>query len=277
VKANRRRIIFAVIFAFALILPLFILADRSVQRKMIYYPSRYIPSQAQLSANDMQFWPDDVNNYRGFVIAPNAERIKGTIIIFHGNAGAASNRTYYLKSLTQLGFRVILAEYPGYGGRTGEPGEEVFVDDAKETLRLAAAQYGQPIFLLGESLGCGVVAAVVKDAPVKADGIILITPWDTLLSVAKEKVPWLPVKWLLHDRYDSIQNLKNYTGRIAIIGAEMDELIPVRHAQNLYESLQGSGDIHRMLIIKNARHNDWPDMVDQAWWKEVMDVMRPER
>jgi uncharacterized protein len=272
---NKKKIIRFFILAFiVLVLPLIVFSERSLQRKMIYYPGQYTPSQDHLSAHSMQFWPVEGNDYRGFVSSPHDGQAKGTIIILHGNAGAASDRSYYLKPLTQLGFRIILAEYPGYGGRRGDPGEEVFVDDAKETLRLAAAQSGQPIFLLGESLGCGVVAAAVKDSTVKVDGIILITPWDTLLSVAKDKVPWLPVQWLLHDRYDSVQNLKDYKGRIVIVGAEMDEIIPVKHARKLFESLPGSHENHKMLIIKNAHHNDWSQMVDQAWWKEIMDFMR---
>ena len=186
-----------------------------------------------------------------------------------GNAGTAADRVYYVDALTRLGYRVILAEYPGYGGRKGDLGEEPFVLDAKETVRLASEQYGAPMFILGESLGCGVAAATAKGSLVKIDGIILITPWETLLSVAKEKLPWLPVWLFLKDKYDTIENLKEYQGRIAVIGAERDEVIPVQHAKALFGSLPGSHN--KMFLIKGAGHNDWPEMVDLAWWKELMD------
>lgn len=52
------------------------------------------------------------------------------MIVFHGNAGAAIDRSYYVDALTPLGYRVVLAEYPGYGGRSGQPREKVFVADA---------------------------------------------------------------------------------------------------------------------------------------------------
>lgn len=243
----------------------------NLQRNMLYYPSTYLPSQAALSAYNIQFWPSDSNDYRGFISALQASEVKGTIIIFHGNAGTAADRVYYVKALTHLGYRVILAEYPGYGGRKGELGEETFVRDAKETLRLVSEKYGAPIFLLGESLGCGVAAAAAKDSSVKIDGIILITPWDTLLSVAKEKITWLPVRLFLRDKYDTIGNLKKYQGRIAVIGAERDEVIPILHAQTLFRSLPGS---HKMYVIKGAGHNDWPGMVDLAWWKEITNFIQ---
>ena len=83
----------------------------------------------------------------------------------------------------KLGFRVILAEYPKYGGRPGKVGEKSFVAAGMETVRLAFEQYGEPLYLVGESLGCGVAAAVAKQTSVPIAGIILITPWDTLASV----------------------------------------------------------------------------------------------
>ncbi len=259
-----------------IILLLFVLTlyGCNLQRSMLYYPSTYVPSQAFLSAENIQFWPSDSNDYRGFISTLQANKIKGTIIIFHGNAGTAADRVHYVNTLTHLGYRVILAEYPGYGGRKGELGEETFVLDAKETLRLASEKFGSPIFILGESLGCGVAAATAKDSPVKIDGIILITPWDTLLSVAKEKVTWLPVRLFMRDKYDTVGNLKEYQGRIAVIGAEQDVVIPIQHAQALFKSLSGGQASRKMYTIKGAGHNDWPGMVDPDWWKEITDYIQ---
>jgi pimeloyl-ACP methyl ester carboxylesterase len=264
-KIDVKHITLAIIFL--------ILTSCNLQRNMLYYPSTDLPSQASLTSYNIQFWPSGSNGYRGFVSAVQTSKIKGTIIVFHGNAGTAADRAYYVEALTPLGYRVILAEYPGYGGRKGELREETFVRDAKETLRLASEQYKSPIFLLGESLGCGVAAAAAKDSPVKIDGVILITPWDTLLSVAKEHFPWLPVRLFLKDKYDTIANLKEFQGRIAIVGAERDDIVPVQHAQTLFKSLSGAPGFHKMFTIRGAGHNDWPDMVGPAWWKEIAEFI----
>lgn len=255
-----------------LVIILFALSRGALQRNMLYYPSASLPLQAFLTAHNMQFWPSEAN-YRGCISTPQAGKIKGTIVVFHGNAATAADRVYYVKALAQLGYRVLLAEYPGYGGRKGVPGEESFVHDAKETVRLASEQFSTPVFLLGESLGCGVAGAVAKDSPTKIKGIILITPWDTLLSVAKKKFPWFPVRLFLRDKYDTVKNLKGYQGRIVIAGAERDEVIPLQHAQALFKSLSVPQEFHKMYTIKGAGHNDWLEMVDQAWWKEITDFL----
>ncbi len=242
----------------------------NLQKTMLYYPDTSVPPQKMLDADRIQFWPSSPDEYRGFISTVPVKNIKGTILVFHGNAGTAADRGYYVQALAPLGYRVLLVEYPGYGARKGVPGETVFVKDAAETLRLASAQYGKPVYLLGESLGCGVAAALAKESPTLIDGIILITPWDTLLSIANRKFPWLPVRLLLSDTYDNIQNLKEFPRRIAVAGAERDELIPIEHAKTLYESLPGP---KKMWTIKNAGHNDWPDLVGPQWWQEMTDFV----
>jgi pimeloyl-ACP methyl ester carboxylesterase len=238
----------------------------NLQNQMLYYPSSHVPSPESLAQDRIKFWPSALDGYRGFIGIFPAANIKGTMVVFHGNAGTAADRTYYVHALSPLGYRVILAEYPGYGARKGELDETTLVNDAKETVRLAADQYGSPVFLLGESLGCAIAAAVAREAPVKIGGVILITPWDTLHSVAKGHYPWLPVGLFLKDKYDTVNNMKTFRGRTAIIGTEHDQIVPIRHAQSLYESISGK---KKMWTIKGAGHNDWPDVVDRSWWKEI--------
>jgi pimeloyl-ACP methyl ester carboxylesterase len=258
-----------------LVLILFILplSGCDLQNDMLYYPSSNVPGQNELAARHIQFWPHGPDGYRGFVSTVRISDAKGTIIVFHGNAGTAADRDYYVNDLPALGYRVILAEYPGYGARKGKLGEASFVNDAKETVRIAVEQYGKPIYLLGESLGCAVAASLVKETSDQINGVILITPWNTLLAVAKEKFPWLPVSLFLTDKYDSNQNLKAFQGRIAVVGAERDDIIPIHHAQALYESLSGQ---KKMWTIRGAGHNDWLDLVDRSKWKEITDFAKGE-
>lgn len=243
----------------------------NMQNRLLYYPGFYLPSAAELASLNLRFWPSGPKGYRGFTGASEIRDSKGTVIVFHGNAGTAADREYYVAALGPLGYRVILAEYPGYGKRDGELGERSFVADARETLRLAAEQHGEPVFLLGESLGCGVAAGLAGDKSLKIAGLIIITPWDTLAAVAGSHFPWLPVRLFLTDRYDNIENLKSFPRRIAVVGAERDDIVPVRHAEALYKSLPGE---KRMWVIRGAGHNDWLMRIGPSEWREWMDYLR---
>ena len=242
-----------------------------MQNKFLYFPSSVSPSEELLRAEKLKLWRISGSDYRGIVAASDPGGAKGTIIVFHGNGGIATDRTYYLKDLGSLGYRIIVAEYPAYGGRKGEVGENSFVSDGLETVRLAAEKYAGPLYLLGESLGCGVVAAVAAKTQVRIDGIILITPWDTLASIAAAKFPFVPVRFFLTDKYDNIGNLRSFKGKIVVVGAERDEMIPISHAKNLYGSLPHKTS--RMWVMRGAGHNDWPMRVNRGWWEEIMNYV----
>lgn len=250
-----------------LLFPSMVLFACSFQERLLYYPEQHLPDDSQLARLGMHFWPHGRQGYRGFIGSPPTGQSRGTVIVFHGNAATAAERGYYLEPLRSLGYRVLLAEYPGYGGRKGKLGEEEFVRDARETIRLAAEQYQGPIYLLGESLGCAVAAAAVREAGVTVEGLILVTPWDTLEAVAKETFPWLPVRLFLTDRFDTVANIKKFRGSIMVVAAEHDEIIPPHHARTLYQSFAGRKQIR---IIPGAGHNDWNTRVTTDSWSEIM-------
>jgi hypothetical protein len=244
----------------------------NMQNRFLYFPSAEWPSAQMLEYENMKLWQATSADYQGLIAAHDAPALNGTIVLFHGNGGTAADRGFYLEPFMKLGFRVILAEYPKYGDRPGKVGEKPFVAAGMETVQLAYEQYGEPIYLVGESLGCGVAAAVAKQTSVPITGIILITPWDTLASVAKSIFPYLPVKLVLTDKYDSIENLKSFKNKISVVGAERDEILPIKHAMNLYNALPEGRK--RLWIIKGAGHNDWPMHADASLFKEITDFVR---
>lgn len=257
-----------------LLVPAF-LPGCNFQYRMLYETDTPVPSEATLEQYDLSIWPGRVGGYRGLIARTRTDRPKGTFIVFHGNGGTAVDRSYYADELGRLGYRVILAEYPCYGGRKGELGEASFVKDANETVRLAHELYGGAIYLLGESLGAAVAAAVAASAPVQPAGVVLMTPWDTLQAVAQHHFRIVPARLFLKDSYDSVANLSSFKGRIAIVGAERDGIIPIRHARNLYGSLATPSK--RMWAIAGAGHNDWLGRIDSSLWKEIADFVAGEK
>lgn len=263
---NLRRLFISVLAGYCvLILALFIF-----QRNLLYVPSDYNPSEADLAGQNLRHWPS-YTEYRGFISAYEPHEVKGTIVVFHGNAAAAYHRRFYIDALWQYGYRIILAEYPGYGGRKGMPSEKTLVRDALETLNRVHQDFGdQPLFLLGESLGSAVVSSVVSQTDIPLKGLILLVPWDSLTSLAQTHYWYFFLHWLVLDQYNSVDNLLRFEGNVAVMLAEKDEVIPVKHGKNLFESIQTN---KKLWLFEGAGHETVPVSADLAWWKEVSDFV----
>lgn len=237
-----------------------------LQDRFIYFPEK--ATIEDVASGGLRAWPTP-DAFRGLVAEP-AESARATVIVFHGNAGHAGHRSFYAAVLTRLGLRVILAEYPGYGPRDGAPSEDSLVADAQHTIALAHRLYGAPLLLIGESLGAAVVAAAGSLERDKTAGLLLITPWDRLEHVAACHYPWLPVKWLLRDRYDSVTHLASFGRPVLVAVAERDSIVPPRFGEALYNSL---AEPRRLMVVKAAEHNDWIGRVDETWWRESISFL----
>ena len=236
------------------------------QRKLLYLPNKIQLSDERAIDEGLLFWPSS-ENLLGFVSEGEPTDAKGTIIVFHGNAGAAYHRSFYVKALSIQNMRVILAEYPGYGGRTGQPSEDVLVKDALETIRIAYQEFGEPLYLWGESLGSGVVCSALSKSDIPIEGVILFLAWDSLPNLAQTHYWFLPARWLVLDKYNSVDDLQRFDGNIAVILAENDEVVPVQHGKRLYESITAN---KRLWMFKDVRHNEVPVAAELHWWKEVI-------
>jgi len=240
-----------------------------LQNRLLYYPTReqlpdYVPE-------GLKAWPEAIPSAEPILglVAPadNPQTTRGTVIVFHGNAGHAGHRGYYARQLSPLGFRTILAEYPGYGPRSGKPDESTLVDDAVAIVELAHATYGDPLWLIGESLGAGVAAAAAARTEPMVKGMVLITPWNRLEAVASHHYPWLPVRWLLQSRYDSVQALELFNGPKLILLASNDRIVPASLGRDLYTQLPQP---KKLIELTDAGHNDWIRYAPTALWRDTM-------
>ncbi len=238
------------------------------QDHLLYFPAK--GSVADMARGGLSPWPAS-DDFRGLVAEP-AGAARGTAIVFHGNAGHAGQRDYYVEALRPLGIRVILAEYPGYGPRDGALGEASLVADAAAGIEAAQQQFGAPLLVIGESLGAGVAAAAVARQKEPVAGVLLITPWDQLENVAAFHYPWLPVRWLLRDRYDNVTHLSSFGKPVMVAVAERDDIVPARFGRALYDSLPQP---KQWVVMAGAGHNDWTLRVDRAWWLQALEFLLP--
>ena len=144
--------------------------------------------------------------------------------------------------------------YRGYGGSTGSPSEEAIARDA---LTLFDTVYNRHpnIAVVGRSLGSGVAVRLASQRP--ASRLILITPYNSLESLAKQRFPWFPVKWLLKDRFESWRYAAHITVPTLLIAAGHDEVIPRSSTQQLYTHF--APGVATLKVIPDAGHNSLSD------------------
>ncbi len=199
-----------------------------VQRKLIYFPT-HEKSSPNARAAGLTRWSID-GEYTGY--ARLVDEPRKVWLFLHGNGGQAADRGYVLSHLNPRD-AVYILEYPGYGEKPGQPSMAAFNRAALAAYEWLVRRHGAGrLLVLGESLGSG-PACSLANAPNPPEHIVLVVPFDVLADVAQEKVSWLPARLLLIDRWDNIDALRGFRGRVDVFGAAHDQVIPVRHARNL--------------------------------------------
>ncbi len=243
------------------------------QRSMIYYPTRASePNALQLAATDgLEPWrnaEDEIIGWRSAHAADDAD----VMLVFHGNAGFAAHRGYWVHGFAPT-LTVYIFEYPGYGTRSGKTSEKSFYAAAQEAFEQLQMERSRRIFLGGESLGTGVAAYLAGAQPDRVAGLFLITPFDSLVEVARSHYPIFPVRWFMRDRYESAKHLQHYDGPVAMVLAERDEVVPARFGQRLYDGYDGP---KRLWVQEGRTHNTLDLHPGSVWWNEVTAFLTEE-
>jgi len=212
------------------------------QRSMIYFPQAAAPAAGLESR----------------IVEMNGERVhvgvresggRGAVLYFGGNAEDVGYAAPDLAAAFP-GRALYLMHYRGYGDSSGKPSQAGIVADA-----LALYDLVQPlhpgIVVIGRSLGSGV--AVQLAAARRVERLVLVTPYDSLLGIAAGQFPFVPVRWLLRDTYDSGRAAPRIDAPTLLIAAEHDEVIP-RASTDLLLTRFRRG-IATMAVIAGTGHN----------------------
>lgn len=191
-------------------------------------------------------------HYRGLVYTPDTP-VRGTVVIFHGNASLAGHLAELTPPFLERGLRVVLQEYPGFAQRPGKAGVRDALACAHEDVALVHEKWPGPVYLAGHSFGAGMAAQVAAARPNRIAGVLLLTPWHSLAALAREKYFGIPLDILLHERLDSAQALKSYPGPIVIVAAGRDTIVPPHHARALADALPNA----RHIELHDADHVSW--------------------
>ena len=243
-----------------------------LQRRLIYFPGRMSRPDFESTVRDCFDHATVLAPFDAVVFEPPpGHAVRGTAILFHGNAGLALDRSHLAPTFTGRGLRLVLAEYPGYGTRGGTPSEKRLVRDALALGASVATTYpGSPILLVGESLGAGVAVQVAAQSATRPPmRVVLLLPFLSLAEVAADVYRFLPARYLVIDRFDSAGQLPRYQGTVAILVAGKDEVIGPAQGRALARLSRSRGETV-YVELPEAGHNSWVALITDAQWTELL-------
>ncbi len=177
---------------------------------------------------------------------------RGLIFFLHGNGGNldswASGADYYQR----INYDMFMLDYRGYGKSTGSiESESQLHADVMSAWKTIQGEYAdKPIVIYGRSLGTAL--AVELSRQVKPDLLILVSPFTSLLSMAKSQYPFLP-SWLVRFPFETDQRIGDLEVPIVLVHGSQDRFIPQSHSHALQELIRSPS---RLLVIDGAGHND---------------------
>lgn len=214
----------------------------SMQRSFIYFPTEFV----QHKFDEVKFENDD---RKITSILLNRGKHKA-ILYFGGNAETvaftAAEFEQELSSYSQY-----FVNYPGYAGSDGSPNEAALFSDALSLYDNLVLAH-EDVFVIGRSLGSGVASYVAAERPVEK--LVLITPFDSIQSLAQKQFPLYPMSLLLKDKYNSAQRAVNIHADTLILAAANDEVVGRMHTEKLITALKHNGPV--VEIIEGTSHND---------------------
>lgn len=214
----------------------------ATQRSQIYFPT---PESAHQHARALRLESQGERLKVWQVLRPGP----GALIYFGGNAeDTAANIPAFSVALPH--HSLYFANYRGYGGSTGRPSERALLADALALHDHVRALHDE-VDVMGRSLGSGVAVHVAAERPVRA--VVLVSPYDSLVDVARAHFPWLPVRLLMRDRYDSAGRAARVAAPVLVVIAGDDEIIP-RARSDALVSVFRPGQV-QVQVAPQAGHN----------------------
>lgn len=161
-----------------------------------------------------------------------------TVVYFHGNAGNLDWLADKARRFREAGLGVLFFDWRGFGASSGRPTEQGLYADGRAALAFLKSQgiaRANQVFY-GESLGSGVatrMAAEAAEAGSPARAVVLEAPFTSAVAVGAKVYPWLPVGWLMHDRYPSLARIDRLGAPLLILHGAADEVVPASHGKAL--------------------------------------------
>jgi len=197
---------------------------------------------------------------RGWLV--NTRYVHEKLIIYFG--GNAEDVFQNIDDFQDIQAASLFVAYQGYRPSGGKPGEtELYADALAVVDDMRNTYAGAEIYLMGRSLGSGVACYAAAHRIVQ--GLILVTPYDSIENLAKQVYPWLPVGLLLKHKFNTMKYLPAVKCRVLILYGGRDTVVRPERTRNLITYLTGKG---KVVLLERAEHGTI-EMFGE-YWEEIL-------
>ena len=202
----------------------------------MYHPqeNNYFGDKLKVEIEKVNITTIDNINLLGWFHKKDLNKFK-TIIYFHGNAGTLDNRIHKLNHFKDMDVNFLIIAWRGFSGNQGSPSEKGLYIDGQSAINWALKQgvIEEDIILYGESLGTGIATELAQHK--NFAGVILETPFTSMINAAKNFYPYIPVNLLLKDRFENFKKIKNINSPVLIMHGEQDTIVPFTMGKTIYQ------------------------------------------
>lgn len=228
-----------------------------VMETRLVYPGAYMNEPFQVEGSgptvDIEYQTEDGVALRGQLLERPGHQ--NALLFLHGNATKAKWSDDVTRRLSDaFDATVMVAEYRGFDGSGPSPNEAGVIADSIAAMNCLCDREGidpAEVIVYGRSLGGACAVAVAADRGAKA--LVLDRTFDRITDVASGKFPFVPIRLLMRNRFDSIARIGQFEGPLVQLHGTSDEVIPIAHGAKLFAAAKAP---KRWLEVPGMRHND---------------------
>jgi len=206
------------------------------QRNLLYHPNEnnYSGDEISVDIKRVKIRTSDNIELLGWYHEKNLKDYK-TVVYFHGNAGSLENRIHKLNHFQDMNINFLIIAWRGFSGNNGKPTEQGLYEDGKSAINWVAEKGvdEKNLILYGESLGTGIATHLAQNKSFA--GVILETPFTSMVDAAKKFYPYIPVSLLLKDKFENYKKVNNINSPILVMHGEKDQIVPFTMGKKIYE------------------------------------------
>jgi fermentation-respiration switch protein FrsA (DUF1100 family) len=245
---------------------------KMIERSLVYpIPSRERGDWRPRWLRPQNVWfrsLDDTKLHGWYVPLADAKRL---VVYCHGNGEHVADQANLVFRLqSHLAATIFVFDYRGYGRSRGKPAERGCIADGIAAQRWLAEREGvetADVTVIGRSIGGGVAVAMAAEQGARA--LVLENTFSKMTDAAAALYPWLPVRLVMKNRYNSLRRIKDFHGPLFQCHGTADEIVPFKLGKRLHEAAPSR--VKQFYEVANGGHNDTPPPAYYAALRQFLD------